>query len=78
VIPQAALIADQEGTYVFVAEDGKAIIKRVKTGPEVGTGIAIESGLAPGDLVVVNGTQSLRPGAAVVATPIPETLKTEG
>jgi len=78
VIPQAALIADQEGTYVFVAQDGKAIIKRVKTGPEVGTGIAIESGLAPGDLVVVNGTQSLRPGAAVVATPIPETLKTEG
>ena len=26
VIPQAALIADQEGIYVFVAEDGKAAI----------------------------------------------------
>jgi membrane fusion protein, multidrug efflux system len=76
VIPQAALIADQEGTYVFVVQDGKAVIKRVKLGPEVGTGVAVESGLAPGELVAVNGTQSLRPGAAVFATPIPETLKT--
>ena len=78
VIPQAALIADQEGTYVFVAQDGKAVIKRVKTGGEVGTGVAIESGLAAGDLVIVNGTQSLRPGAAVLAQPIPDSLKTEG
>jgi membrane fusion protein, multidrug efflux system len=77
VIPQAALIADQEGTFVFVVQDGKAIIKRVKTGPEVGTGIAIDSGVAIGDLVVVNGMQSLRPGAAVVATPIPDTLKAD-
>jgi membrane fusion protein, multidrug efflux system len=69
VIPQAALIADQEGTYVFVVEDGKAVVKRVKLGPEVGTGIAVETGLSVGDQVVVNGTQTLRPGAAVVARP---------
>lgn len=76
LIPQAALIADQEGTYVFVAQDGKAVVRRVKTGAEVGTGIAIDSGLAPGELVVVTGTQSLRPGAAVLATPVPDSLKT--
>ena len=34
VVPQAALIADQEGVYVFVVEDGKAVVKRVKTGGE--------------------------------------------
>lgn len=75
VIPQAALLADQEGAYVFVAQDGKAVVKRVKTGAEVGTGIVAESGVAPGDMVVVNGTQTLRPGAAVIASPVPETLK---
>ena len=32
VIPQSALIADQEGVYVFVVEDGKAAVRRVKTG----------------------------------------------
>ena len=46
VIPQAALIADQGGVYVFAVEDGKAVIKRVKTGGESGTGVVIEQGLA--------------------------------
>ena len=76
VIPQAALIADQEGVYVFVVQDGTAVIRRIKTGAEAGTGIAIESGLAPGDVVIVNGTQSLRQAAPVLATPIPETSNT--
>jgi membrane fusion protein (multidrug efflux system) len=71
VIPQAALLANQNGLYVFVVEDGKAVPKQVKTGPEVGTGIAIEQGVSAGDLVVVSGLQSLRPGAPVLATPTP-------
>jgi membrane fusion protein, multidrug efflux system len=71
VIPQASLLANQTGPYVFIVEDGKAAPKPVKTGPEVGTGIAIEQGLNVGDLVVVSGLQSLRPGAPVLATPAP-------
>jgi membrane fusion protein, multidrug efflux system len=71
VVPQAALLADQEGLYVFVVLDGKAVVKRVKTGPEVGTGIAIEQGLSGDELVVVTGLQSLRPGAPVIASPMP-------
>jgi membrane fusion protein, multidrug efflux system len=74
VVPQAALLADQEGLYVFVVQDGKAAVKRVKTGPEVGIGIAIERGLSSGDLVVVSGLQSLRAGASVVASPLPATV----
>ncbi len=70
VIPQAALLADQEGTYVFVVQDGKAATKRVKLGAEIGTGVAVETGLSVGDQVVVNGTQNLRPGAAVLGRPI--------
>ena len=38
VIPQSALIADQQGVYVFVVEDGKAVVKRLKletTGTDV-------------------------------------------
>ena len=45
VIPQAALIADQEGVYVFVVEDGKAVVKRIKTGAESGTGVVVDRGL---------------------------------
>jgi membrane fusion protein (multidrug efflux system) len=71
VIPQAALIADQEGIYVFVVEDGKAAVKRVKVGGESGTDSIVESGLAAGDLVIVEGLQSVRPGAPVRANPLP-------
>jgi len=71
VIPQAALIADQGGIYVFVVEDGKAAIRRIKVGRAHGTGIIVESGLAGGELVVVEGLQSVRPGAAVRANPVP-------
>jgi membrane fusion protein (multidrug efflux system) len=71
VIPQAALISDQEGIYVFVVDGGKAAIRRVKTGGASGTGIIVDQGLTVGDQVVVEGTQSLRPGSPVNATPLP-------
>jgi membrane fusion protein, multidrug efflux system len=71
VIPQASLIADQEGTYVFVVADGKAVVRRIKVGEESGTGVTVDSGLTAGDLVIVEGLQSLRPGTPVRATPMP-------
>jgi membrane fusion protein (multidrug efflux system) len=74
VIPQAALIADQEGVYVFVVEDGKAVVKRVKPGGEAGTGVAIDSGLNGGEEVIVEGLQAVRPGAPVRASPIQSAL----
>jgi membrane fusion protein (multidrug efflux system) len=73
VIPQSALIADQQGTYVFVVDDGKAAIRRVKTsGESGGTDIVVDDGLNGGEQVIVDGLQSVRPGTAVVATPVPQ------
>jgi membrane fusion protein (multidrug efflux system) len=73
VIPQSALIADQQGTYVFIVDDGKAAVRRVKTGGETGgTNIVVEDGLKGGEQVIVDGLQSIRPGTAVVATPAPQ------
>jgi membrane fusion protein (multidrug efflux system) len=72
VIPQAALIADQQGTYVFAVEDGKAVVRRVKLGMEVGSNIAVESGLKAGEQIIVEGIQGVKPGAPVLASPAPE------
>ena len=72
VIPQAALIADQQGTYVFAVEDGKAAIRRIKTGGEVGANIVVVSGLKAGEQIIVEGIQGVRPGAPVIASPMPE------
>ena len=71
VVPQAALLADQQGVYVFVVEDGKAAVKRVKPGAESGTNIVIDQGLAGGEQVIVEGLQNIRPGVAVRAAPMP-------
>lgn len=75
VIPQAALIADQGGVYVFVVEDGKAVIKRVKPGAESGANVVIEAGLSGGEQVIVDGLQGIRAGIAVRASPMPQAVR---
>jgi membrane fusion protein (multidrug efflux system) len=70
VVPQSALIADQEGVYVFVVEDGKAVVKRIKPGGESGTDIVVQEGLSGNELVIVEGLQGVRPGAPVQASPL--------
>jgi membrane fusion protein (multidrug efflux system) len=72
VIPQSALIADQQGVYVFVVEDGKAAVKRLKLGDESGTDVVVEDGLATGAQVIVEGLQNVRTGIAVRASPLPQ------
>lgn len=75
VIPQAALIADQAGVYVFAVEDGKAMVRRVKTGGSIGPNVIVTEGLKAGEPVVIDGFEALRPGAAVRATPANTGLK---
>jgi membrane fusion protein, multidrug efflux system len=72
VIPRAALQLDQAGIYVLVVDkERKVEIKRVTTGEAVNTEIAIASGLAAGDAVIVDGVQKVRPGQIVETTVIP-------
>lgn len=71
VVPQAALIADQGGVYVFAVEDGRAVTKRVKPGQGgTGTDTVIDEGLSGGELIIVDGLQRVRPGVAVRANPV--------
>jgi membrane fusion protein (multidrug efflux system) len=75
VVPLDALIADQEGIYVFVVEDGKATVRHVKTGGQIGANTVINEGLKGGEQVIVEGLQSIRPGQPVRATPVSSSLK---
>jgi membrane fusion protein (multidrug efflux system) len=69
VVPQAALIADQQGVYVFAVEDGKAVVKRIRTGGESGPNVVVDEGLKGGEQIIVEGLQSIRPGQPVQASP---------
>ena len=70
VIPQAALISDQEGIYVLIVDQGKAAVRRIKPGGASGTGVIVDDGLSGGEQVIVEGTQGVRPGSPVRASPV--------
>jgi membrane fusion protein, multidrug efflux system len=74
LVPQAALIVDQQGTYVFLVIDGKAAVRRVKLGGESGAYAIVADGLKGGEQVVVQGMESLRAGSPVIASPAPPPL----
>jgi RND family efflux transporter MFP subunit len=65
VIPRAAVIYDQDQTYVFVAQRGVAHRRDVRLGPDDGANLQVTSGLRPGERVVVAGAASLDDGMAV-------------
>jgi multidrug efflux system membrane fusion protein len=53
-----------QGTFVYVLKDDHTVsLRLVKTGVSEGESVAIESGLAPGEIVVVEGSDRLRDGA---------------
>ncbi len=68
VVPQRA-VSELQGSYrvAVVGKDGKVSIRPVRTGPRAGGGWVIESGLEPGDAVVVEGIQKVRDGMVVTA-----------
>jgi membrane fusion protein (multidrug efflux system) len=69
-VPRAAVLLDQGGNYVYVVDaDNKAQQRRVKLGPALPTSVAVTSGLAEGDRVIVEGIQRVRPGQPVSPAP---------
>ena len=66
VVPTAALQRDNQGTIVYtVRDDNTVAVRRVKAGPTDGEVMSIESGLQPGERVVVDGVDRIREGAKV-------------
>jgi RND family efflux transporter MFP subunit len=65
LVPQRA-VTELQGTYqVAVVEGDKVSLLPVKVGERVGTMWIIESGVRPGQLVVVEGLQKVRDGSPV-------------
>ena len=70
LLPQRAVQVLQDKNYVWVVDHGLAQQRDVKMGPQQGNDWVVEAGLAPGDVVVVDGTQKLKPGMRVEVQPI--------
>jgi len=66
MVPQSAVQEDHDGRYVLVVDsENRVIQRRITTGPVVGTQWAVESGLAAGEMVIVQGVQKVQPGQIV-------------
>lgn len=69
-VPQRAVQTGAEGQFVMVVDkDGKVAPRPVRTGSMSGDDFIIAEGLAPGDQVIVNGVQKVRPGIPVKPVP---------
>lgn len=76
-IPELALQWERQGGHVWRITDGKAEKIAVTTVKRIGGRILVDAELQAGDIVVVEGTQRLRPGREVkFEKPIPEETQT--
>lgn len=67
-IPRDALLSTADGPAVYTVREGRAHLQHVKLGPDQGLMVAVESGLEPGELLVVRGHRDLVRNALVEIT----------
>jgi membrane fusion protein (multidrug efflux system) len=73
LIPQRAVQMLQDKNFVWIVNNAnKAQQRDVQMGPQQGSDWVVEKGLAPGDVVIIDGVQKLRDGIPVTAQPLPE------
>jgi membrane fusion protein (multidrug efflux system) len=69
-IPRAAVLADQQGDYVYVVDaQNKAQQRRIQLGQSTPSIAVVTSGLKEGELVISEGIQRARPGEIVSPSP---------
>ncbi|MFM0418133.1 efflux RND transporter periplasmic adaptor subunit [Paraburkholderia aromaticivorans] len=77
VVPQVGVTHDQKGqpTALVVGNDNKVVLRQLTTSGTYGSNWVVESGLNPGDRVIVQGTDKAKPGMQVktVAAQLPAT-----
>lgn len=66
LLPQAAMLTDQGGSYVLLVNDEDVVqARRIRTGQRFGANVVVVDGLAAGERVVLYGIQKVRPGLKV-------------
>lgn len=70
--PSNGILRGSQGTYVYVvAADNTVAARTIRLGGTQGAQAEILEGLTPGDVVVVDGFDKLKPGARVMVVPRP-------
>jgi multidrug efflux system membrane fusion protein len=68
IVSTAAPQRSPQGTFVYVVKDDSTVdMRKVVVGPSEGDEVIIESGLTPGEAVVIEGVDRLQRGTKVAA-----------
>jgi multidrug efflux system membrane fusion protein len=80
LVPSAAVVRGGQGTFVYVVKEDRTVaLRKVAVGMSEGDSVSVESGLAPGERVVVEGSDRLRDGMKVeIPERAADTLPGEG
>ena len=67
LVPQSAVQRGAPGTYVYLVNPGQTVsVRKITLGPGDATNIAIQQGVAVGDVVVIDGADRLKDGAKIL------------
>jgi multidrug efflux system membrane fusion protein len=67
LIPQSAVQRGAPGTYVYLVNSDQTVsVRKITLGPGDATNIAVQQGLAVGDIVVIDGADRLKDGAKII------------
>lgn len=65
LIPREALNASTQDASVYVAKDGKAVLRPIKAGAEFGSKIQVTEGLKADEQVITSGQINLKHGTLI-------------
>ena len=65
VVPANAILINNEGKFVWVAEEGRATRRQISVSGYSGNGVVVGEGLTMGDVVIVEGYQKVSEGMKV-------------
>ena len=76
-IPPLALQWSSDGAFVWAIREGQAVAVPVRIRQRNADDILVEAALEPGEQIVIEGVQTLRPGAEVEVTNTPEAARAD-
>jgi membrane fusion protein (multidrug efflux system) len=65
VIPKESIMGFEPDTYVYLAKDNKAVLRKITTGIRQDSHLEVIEGMQEGDLLVIMGQQRLYEGASL-------------
>ncbi len=64
-VPPQAVVEDGDESFVYVVEDGKAVLRGIDVGARLPERVFVKSGLKAGETVIVGGMHNVTDGSAV-------------